>query len=229
MTSVIQVGIIGGGGKLGKAATAWIGECPDLRFVGAVGPDEDWQTLGDADVVLEVTRAGLGHTHGMRLLKMGLRPVIGTSGVSQEQTLDLDRISRRAGLGGIVIPNFSLGMLAMRRSLSSAMQFFSEAFITEAHGARKADAPSGTARELCEILDLSSDEVVSVRVDGLTAAHEVRLKAACDELVLRHESLGPESFKSGVLASIRYAATAQGISSGLEVVLAEACKLQPGP
>jgi 4-hydroxy-tetrahydrodipicolinate reductase len=109
------------------------------------------------------------------------------------------------------------------------MEFFSEAFITEAHRAGKVDAPSGTARELCDLLDLSLDEVVSVRVDGLTAAHEVRFKATCDELVLRHESLGLESFKSGVLASIRYAATAQGISSGLEVVLAEACKLQPGP
>ena len=93
----------------------------------------------------------------------------------------------------------------------------------------KADAPSGTARELCALLDISVDDVVSLRVDGLTAAHEVRLKTSCDELILRHESLGPESFKTGVLASIRYAATAQGVSSGLEVVLAEACKLQSGP
>lgn len=229
MSGIIGVGIIGRGGRLGKAAAGWIRECADLELVGAVDRDEDWRAVADADVVLEVTRAGLGFPHAHRLLEMGLRPVIGTSGVDAEQTHELDVISRAAGLGGVVIPNFSVGMLAMQRALFAVKEFFTDAVVTEAHRAGKADAPSGTARELCGLLGVTVEDVVSIRVDGLTAAHEVRFKALSDELVLRHESLGPESFKAGVLASIRYAATAQGISSGLEVVLAEACKLQPGP
>jgi 4-hydroxy-tetrahydrodipicolinate reductase len=229
MSDMIQVGIVGRDGRLGREAAAWIHEASDLELSAAVGRDDDWLALRSCDVVLEVTEAGLGAPHGMRLIEMGLRPVIGTSGVDSKQTQELDTSARAAGVGGVVIPNFSVGMLAMQRALSAAGEHFSERAITEAHRAGKVDAPSGTAKALCRLLELPDEQVVSIRLDGLTAAHEVRLRSSCDELVLRHESLGPESFKAGVLASIRFAATAEGISSGLEVVLAEACKVRTLP
>lgn len=229
MSAKLQIGIVGRDGRLGSAAASWIEQAPDLVLIGAVGPDEDWGVLAPADVVLEVTRAGLGFSHGLRLIEMGLRPLIGTSGVDLEQTGELNQRASAKGLGGVVIPNFSIGMMAMRRALSAMGELISESAITEAHRAGKADAPSGTARELCLLLGVPEGEVTSVRINGLTAAHEARLKVSGDELVFRHESLGMESFKSGVLASIRYAATAQGVASGLELVLPEACKLQPVP
>lgn len=226
---MIQVGIIGRDGKLGHEAAAWIHETPDLELAAAIGRGDDWLALEGCDVALEVTRAGLGASHGLKLLEMGIRPVIGTSGVDAAQTNELDLMARAAGVGGVVIPNFSLGILAMQRALSAAVEGFSDIEITEVHGAGKVDAPSGTAKALCSLLDLPHDEVVSVRLDGLTAAHEVRLSSPCDQLVLRHESLGPMSFKAGVLASIRYASTAEGVATGLEVVLAEACKARTLP
>lgn len=229
MTAKLQIGIVGRDGRLGSAAASWIEQAPDLALIGAVGPGEDWGALASADVVLEVTRAGLGLPHGLRLLEMGLRPLIGTSGVDPEQTELLNQLARERGAGGVVIPNFSIGMMAMRRALSAMGGLISESAIAEAHRAGKADNPSGTAKELCRLLDVPEGEVTSVRIDGLTAAHEARLKVCGDELVLRHESLGMESFKGGLLASLRYAATAQGVASGLEVVLPEACKLQPVP
>ena len=229
MSAKLQIGIVGRDGRLGRAATSWVEQAPDLQLMGAVGPGEDWGALASADVVLEVTRAGLGLAHGLRLIEMGLRPLIGTSGVDLEQTEILNQLAHEKGIGGVVIPNFSIGMMAMRRALSAMGELISKSAITEGHRTEKADAPSGTARELCRLLDVPESEVTSVRIDGLTAAHEARLKIYGDELVLRHESLGMESFKSGVLASIRYAATAQGVASGLEVVLPEACKLQPVP
>ena len=219
MMDMIRVGIVGRDGRLGLGAAAWVHEAPDMELSGAVGPSDDWLALRDCDVALEVTQAGLGAAHGLRLIEMGLRPVIGTSGVNAAETQELDRSARAAGLGGVVIPNFSVGMLAMQRALAAAGEHFTDSAITEVHRAGKIDAPSGTAKALCGLLEHSDDQVVSVRLDGLTAAHEVRLSSSFDELVLRHESLGPESFKTGVLASIRYASTALGISSGLEVVL----------
>ena len=229
MSDMIKVGIVGRDGRLGLSAAAWIHAAADLELSAAVGRDDDWLALRGCDVVLEVTEAGLGAPHGLRLIEMGLRPVIGTSGVDSKQAQDLDTSARAAGLGGVVIPNFSVGMLAMQRAISAAGEHFSDRAITEVHRTGKLDAPSGTARALCRLLELSDDQVASVRLDGLTAAHEVRLRSSCDELVLRHESLGPESFKAGVLASIRFASTALGISSGLEVVLAEACKARTLP
>jgi len=228
MSASIRTAIVGRDGKLGAAAAQWIRSSSELELVASIGPTDDWKSLEDAEVVLEVTRAGLGHSHGMRLLEMGLRPVIGTSGISELQIQELNKRSLERGLGGIVVPNFSLGMLAMRRALEASYSFFKSRTLSEAHRAGKADAPSGTAKALCALLGTSDEDVTSVRIDGLTAAHEVRLEGEADLLSLRHVSLGMESFREGLLASMRYASKAEGIGSGLELVLAEACKLPPG-
>ena len=62
-------------------------------------------------------------------------------------------------------------------------------------------------------------------MDGVTAIHELRLRGPSDEVLIRHESLGRESFRAGLLASLRYAVDAAGMAYGLEAVLGGACKL----
>ena len=75
---------------------------------------------------------------------------------------------------------------------------------------------------LSRLLRVDIAEVTSVRIDRVTAAHETRLSTPDDSLLLRHESHGLSGFKRGLLASLRYAATATGMAHGLEQVLADA-------
>ena len=222
MSTSIKVGIIGHRGHLGGAAAEWIHSAPGLELAGGVGPGDDWSSLGDAAVVLEVTRAGLGAAHGRKLIELGLRPVIGTSGVDAAELKELDALARSAGLGGALIPNFSVGQLALEKAIDASKAYFSHVAISEAHRASKADAPSGTAMRLSRLLEVDSSEVTSVRIDRVTAAHETRLSTPDDSLLLRHESHGLSGFKQGLLASLRYAATATGMAHGLEQVLADA-------
>ena len=211
---------------MGTAAATWIVEDPRLELVSSLGRSDNWDGLAQAEVVLDLTRAGSGAEHGHRALAMGLRPVIGTSGVTMDEVAELDRDARERGLGGAVVPNFSRAMLLLKRVAAAATEFPGELNLTEAHRRGKPDAPSATATELASQLGLSPSQVLSIRADGITAVHELRLSGGPDFLLMRHESSGLEGFREGLLASLCFALTAAGVSYGLESILGGACKLE---
>jgi 4-hydroxy-tetrahydrodipicolinate reductase len=177
----------------------------------------------------------------MALLEAGVRPVVATSGVTPEQGDKLDRYARERGLGGLVVPNFSLGSLLLQRFAAEAARHFPDAEIVELHHERKADAPSGTAAETARRIAAArrsaprtprrSEEprdrggfhedvpVHSIRLPGLYAHQEVLLGAPGETLTLRHDMSGPAAFGPGMLAALRYAASAVGVARGLEHAL----------
>ena len=221
MPEALKVGIVGRHGRLGSAAATWVREDPELDLVGAVGPSDDWTALEGAIVCLEVTRAGLGAVHAKRALDLGMRPLVGTSGVSHLEVDELDEHARSLGLGGAVIPNFSIGFLALCRAAAVAQRDLQAASIVEAHRPQKADAPSASALHLANRAGVPARSVASVRVPGVTAIHELRMIADAESLVLRHESQGLESFRGGLLASLRFAAAVDGVAYGLDEVMGE--------
>lgn len=150
----------------------------------------------------------------MALLESGIRPVIGTSGVSPDQTAALDAEARRLGLGGLVVPNFSLGMWALQRAAELAVQYLPSAAIIEQHHERKLDSPSGTALHTREVLG-PDVPIHSVRLQGLYAHQEVILGGPGETLTLRHDMRGPQAFGPGIIAALRYAASATGVGRGL--------------
>ena len=210
---------------MGRAASTWIAADPRVELVSSLGRGEDWGELAHAEVILDLTRAGCGAEHGHRILEMGRRPVIGTSGVSAAEVAELDRDARERGLGGAVVPNFSRAMLLLKRAAAELSAFTGQLSLTEAHRSGKADAPSATAIELASQIGLSERQVVSIRADGVTAIHELRLSGGPDSLLIRHESNGLDSFRDGLLASLCHASGAAGVSHGLESILGGACKL----
>jgi len=225
MGDVLRVGLLGRDGRMGRASAEWIRSTSDMELIAAIGRDDDWAPLAEAEVALELTVAGNGDVHARKLLEMGLRPVVGTSGVSVEQVSELDSLARRLGLGGVVVPNFSAVMALLNRFAAEAHTLLPQVTIAEAHHTNKYDSPSGTAADTASRLASNPAGVTSVRMAGVTALHELRLSGESDHLLLRHESIGLESFREGLLQSLRYAAHAKGISMGLDAVMGEACKL----
>lgn len=246
MSASLRVAVVGAGGRLGRFAAELLREAAGFELVGTYDSKDDWPAqvgASGAQVALEATRAGLGCEHGLALLGAGVRPVIGTSGVSLEDGERLDAEARRLGLGGLIVPNFSLGSLLLQRFAAEAARHFPDAEIIELHHERKADAPSGTAaetaRRMADARDASravperADEprergarhggipVHSVRLPGLYAHQEVLLGAPGETLTLRHDMSGPQAFGPGLLAALRYAARAQGIARGLQHALAD--------
>jgi 4-hydroxy-tetrahydrodipicolinate reductase len=178
-----------------------------------------------AALALDVTHAGLGFEHGRILLERGVRPLIGTSGVSIEETKALDALARARGIGGLVVPNFSLGMCLMQRAALDAARAFERCEIIEMHHDKKRDAPSGTALDTAERLRaveggrVREVPIHSVRLPGLYAHQLVVFGAVGETYTLRHDMSGPEGFKDGILLALRYVATAAGVERGLSVAL----------
>ena len=245
-SAVLPVAVIGAAGRVGRFACDLLRASEGFELRAAYGRADDWPAAlaaTGASVALDVTRAGLGFEHGLAILESGVRPVIGTSGVDLEQNRELDRRARELGLGGIVVPNFSLGSMLLQRFAAEAARHFASAEIVELHHERKADAPSGTALETARAIARARREaevepaaipadgpargevhagvpIHSVRLPGLYAHQEVLLGQAGETLALRHDMHGPEAFGPGILRCLRYAATARGVARGIEAAFA---------
>jgi 4-hydroxy-tetrahydrodipicolinate reductase len=237
----IPVAVLGAQGRMGRFACELLGRSPGFALAAAWDRGDAWERAlagSGARVVLDLTVAGLGFAHGMAILESGLRPVIGTSGVTPDESARLDRCARERTLGGIVVPNFSVGAWLLMRFSAEAARFFERAEVIELHHERKVDAPSGTAAETARRIadalppaealapaaargDLAHGVPIhSVRMGGLYAHQEVLLGRAGELLTLRHDMSGPEAFAPGILRAVAYASRAVGVARGIEAALA---------
>ena len=226
-----QVIVVGARGRMGQVAVRFVRDCSEFELLGGFDNQRDFERAlaqHPGALALDFTRAGLGFQHGMALLKSDLRPVIGTSGVSPEEVEELDGLARERGLGGIVVPNFSLGMAALQAAaLQIAARHFSEVEIIEAHHPSKLDAPSATALETARQIEacLATSRVReipihSLRLSGVQARQEVVFGAAGERLSLAHEVVSRDAYGAGILMALRFACQNVGVAHGLACVFA---------
>src|SRR5207245_353599 len=83
------------------------------------------------------------------LARLGINVVVGTTGWSDHEA-ELRRVVADAGVGVVVAPNFSTGVVLFEAMVVQAARLFAPreefgAWVHEAHHAMKKDAPSGTA------------------------------------------------------------------------------------
>ncbi len=220
----LRVAIVGANGRMGRFATALLARTSGFEVAAEIGHPGDLAAAlrsSRADVGLEVTRAGFGFEHGAAMLECGIRPVVGTSGVSLDENARLDAIARELSLGGLVVPNFSLGMWLLQRACLEAALHVPHAEIIELHHADKPDAPSGTARDTAERMKAVRGKgaadvpIHSVRLPGMYAHQEVVFGSPGETYTLRHDMSGPEAFGPGILRALEYAASAVGVGRGI--------------
>ena len=222
----MRVAVVGARGRLGAFACALLRASAEFELAAELGREHDLASVLSecgAALALDASAAGLGAEHARTMLARGVRPVIGTSGVTRVETAELDRLARARGLGGIVVPNFSLGIAWLNRAVEMLAGAFPSVSIVERHHERKHDAPSSTARDTAERLERlrgGTVPIASVRAPGLYAHQEVLFGGPGETLTLRHDMLGPEAFGPGILAALRHAARATGVAFGLEAALA---------
>ncbi len=174
----------------------------------------------------------------------GIRPVVGTTGLTPEQLAKLTSLAEKASTGCLVIPNFSIGMVLLQQAAIQASQYFDYVEIIELHHNQKADAPSGTAIQTAQMLaELGktfnpakveekehlagargslADEGIrihSVRLPGLIAHQEVLFGAPGELYTLRHDTSDRACYMPGVLLSIRKVLQLQTLIYGLEKIL----------
>lgn len=226
----LRVAVVGATGRMGRFACELLSRSPGYALAGAIGRSDDLGVrLRDQrpDVALDVTHAGLGYEHGRTILASGVRPVIGTSGVTLDENRALDAQARELRLGGLVVPNFSLGMWLLQRAAVEAASHFARTEIVEMHHETKRDAPSGTALDTAERIarargDEASVPIHSVRLPGMYAHQLVLFGADGEVYTLRHDMHGPQAFAVGILRALDHAAHAVGVGRGIGVALEHA-------
>jgi 4-hydroxy-tetrahydrodipicolinate reductase len=228
-----RVAVVGARGRMGRFACQLLAGSDRFELAAEIERgDELGLVLAEcgASLALDFTEAGLGARHGRIMLEAGVRPVIGTSGVSAEEVAELDRIARARAIGGLVVPNFSLGMLLLQRAAEAIAIHFADCEIIELHHKTKKDAPSATSLDTAARIERARARggergehvpIHSVRLAGLLAHQEILFGAAGEALTLRHDVRSPEAFGPGILAALAHARGALGVASGLDRALAE--------
>lgn len=122
--------------------------------------------------------------------------------------------------------NFSLGVNLFYRLVADAGKMFAhfsdyDAFLEEAHHARKRDAPSGTALRLREMLvaQLGRDvPVASTRAGFIPGTHRIGFDSAADQITLTHTARSREGFASGALLAADWIVGRTGFYEFTQVV-----------
>lgn len=195
-------------------------------------------------VLVDFTHPDAVYNNIRSAIAYGIRPVVGTTGLSPAQLEELADFAEKASTGCLVIPNFSIGMVLLQEAAVRASQYFDHVEIIELHHNQKADAPSGTAIQTAQLLGEMgktfntaiveetekiagargslADEGIrihSIRLPGLIAHQEVIFGAAGQIYTLRHDTSDRACYMPGVLLAIRKVNQLKSLVYGLEKIL----------
>ena len=159
-----------------------------------------------ADCVVDFTHPSNTYALLQYAVKHNTPVLIGTTGQNGEQMRLIGRCSVR-------IPIFlSANLSSCFPFLTDAAKTFMKAMkdpdvaISEVHRQAKADAPSGTAKEIRSVLaDAFPGKqigVTSQRLGEIRGIHEIRIVNAQESVVIRHEVLSDDVFVEGALNAI---------------------------
>lgn len=214
----IKVGVIGAFGKMGAEVCRAVEAEPGLELAARIGRSDDISSIAGCDVAVEFTEPGTAMGNIRGCLTAGVHVVVGTTGLSEDDVAEIERLCGDAGANVLIAPNFAIGALLMMRFAQQAAPFFESAEIVERHHPDKKDAPSGTSLRTAALMG-GEVPIHSLRVAGSVAHQEVILGTTGETLTIRHDSLARSSFVPGVIAAIKAVGDRPGVTVGLEHIL----------
>lgn len=263
---MIRVLVCGAYGKMGREVLKAVHKDEQLSIVGAVDINSDFTDVGDLigagktgvivgndlkvvinetkpQVMVDFTNPSVVMSNIKTALKNGVCPVVGTTGLSEDDISEVRNLCKQSKVNALISPNFSIGAILMMKLAQDAAKFFQNVEIIELHHDQKLDAPSGTALRTAELIaenrgymrqghpaeveklqgarggELSGIRIHSVRLPGYVAHQEVIFGGLGQTLTIRHDSISRESFMPGVILACKKVLTLDGLVFGLEHIL----------
>ena len=205
--------------------------------------DIDEALQSDPDVLIDYTHPDVGMHHALASIEHSTPMVIGTTGFTAADFDILDRAAREAGIG-LVTGNMSLTAALLQHFALQAAEHIPNWTILEYCKATKPDVPSGTARELAELMgevrtpvyelgpqdhvgdtkalgaDVAGSRVHAVRTPGINeAAVEVLFGLPSERLTIRHDAEDSTIFVGGTLLAAQRVHGFVGLVRGLNNLL----------
>ena len=248
---MIKVAVCGANGKMGQEVVKMVKETPDLQLIATIDiKDADYNSIDEAcknseiDVLVDFTNPDSVYKNAMDCLNNGVRPVIGTTGLSDEQIENLKNLTSEKGIGCFIAPNFSTGAVLMMEFAKKASKYFDNAEIIEYHHNQKKDAPSGTAIKTALMMSEAKDsfkggncpeketiegsrggtsysdiQIHSIRMPGFMASQEVLFGSFGQTLSIRHDSTDRKCYMPGVVMAVKHVFDKNDFVYGLENIM----------
>lgn len=225
----IRVAVNGANGRMGRALQHLLRDDARFELSQCIGASDEWRDAPRLDVVVDFSTpagfdAALAHCR-----EHGIAFVSGTTGLDAAQRAAIGEAAREIPV--LHAANFSLGIAVLTQALRAAATALPDwdLEIVEAHHARKADAPSGTAlalgraaaaargQEFEAVAVLSREGQVGVRPVGaigfaairagdIVGEHTAILAAAGERLELSHRATDRSIFARGALTAAAWIA-----------------------
>lgn len=195
------------------------------------------------DVLIDYTHPSVVRRNVDLALYRAIPVVIGTTGLFDADFEQIDEAARRAGVGAAT-GNFSVTAALLQHLARIAARHVPQWEVIDYGKADKPDVPSGTARELAEMLareaapdvPLAEDELIgppeargaqvggarvhSVRLPGSSPAVEVLFGMPGERLIIRHDEQSDSGiFVGGSLLAARRVRERAGLVRGLDSLL----------
>lgn len=256
-----KVLVAGFTGAMGQKAVNLVNSLDNFELVAGMSPTATkdpqkynlpagakiYQSLAEipdlaADIWIDFTTPKAVYNNVKFALEHHISPVVGTTGMSDEQEVELIKISQKEKVGGLIAPNFGMSAVLLMKFAKEAAQYFPDAEIIEMHHADKKDAPSGTALATAKMIaenrpehETAPDEVEtlenvrggdyqgikihSVRLPGYIAHEQVLFGGPGEALTIRQDSFDRESFMGGVKVALEKVDQLDELVVGLENIL----------
>ena len=263
----IKVAVCGACGRMGQEVIKAVSEAEGMELSAAIDISNSGKDIGEIvlnkpngiaiksslkeaflngkiDVIVDFTSPECVFENAKNALENNIRPVIGTTGLSDAQVKEIEELSKQKGLSALIAPNFAIGAVLMMMFAANASKYFAHAEIIELHHNRKKDAPSGTALKTSQMMSRQQKEfgkdnvpeiellsgsrggvtesnihIHSVRLPGFVASQEVIFGAPGQIFTIRHDSVDRTSFMPGVILAIRHVMKNSDFIYGLENIL----------
>ena len=249
---MIKVAVCGAMGKMGREVVNMVTENPDMELVAKIDiasndmyhSIEEAARVCDIDVLVDFTQPASIYENAKFCLNNGIKIVIGTTGLKEEQIKELENLSKEKNTGCFIAPNFSTGAVLMMMFSQLAAKYFDNAEIIEFHHNQKKDAPSGTAIKTAAMMaernnsfvkgncdetetvqgargaeSYSNIHIHSVRMPGFMASQEVIFGSMGQTLKIRHDSTDRKCYMPGVTLAVKEVYEKNNFTYGLENIL----------
>ena len=262
----IRVCLAGATGWAGSELARALVSAPDLSLVAAIARTHAGRPLGDVlgeprltarvyataaealaqpcDVFVEYTRPESAKQHVVTALEHGAHVVVGTSGLTEADLAEIDVIAREQGRGVLACGNFAMTAVLLQKFAEAAAKYIPHWEIIDYAHDDKADAPSGTVRELAYRLSrvreaertvpaertvgppeargatVSGSQVHALRLPGFVVSAEIIFGMRDQRLAIRHDAgSSARPYVGGALLAIRKVSALTGLHRGLDAVL----------
>ena len=262
----LNVCIAGATGWVGKPLCQAVSAADDLNLVGAVSRTHKGRNLkdvvGDAnpdvivsgsvaealevptDVFVDYTRADAVKANVMTAIRKGVHVVIGTSGLTDEDFVEINQAALAQRVGVLAAGNFAITAVLLQRFACEAAKYLSHWEIIDYASDAKKDAPGGTVRELAFRLSevrrpavthpiedtigekesrgttLNGSQIHSLRLPSYVISVETIFGAKDERLTIRHDAgSGAGPYIEGTLLAIRKVKDYVGLVRGLDRII----------